>query len=146
MKHLPAELASMRRSIVRNGPSFSLHLVFAPLVSRDALSEALAVSEGFPRPLVAPRHSGCVAFVAELLRGGFEPQDAIIVPDADGLLLPSGRDALDALNLARDRLHELVHGPLILCLLPEHDALVRTAAPDLVSIVATATTLEYEDT
>lgn len=135
----------MRRSIVRNGPSFALHLVFAPMTSRDALSKMLAVSDGFPRALIAPLGSGCAPFIADLLRGTLERQDGVIVPDADALLLPSGRDALDALNLSRDRLYELVSGPLILCVLPEHDALLRTAAPDLVSITATATTLDVAE-
>lgn len=143
---LPAELTTLRRAIVRMGPTFSVHLVHAPITIRDPLAEFLSDDPDLPLFTIAPLGARGASFVRDLLRGTFEPLDGVIVADVDALLQPDGREALDALNLARDRLHELVHGPMILVVSAENDRSFRLAAPDLTSVIATSSELSSDGT
>jgi hypothetical protein len=141
---LDSDLASLRRAIVRMERTFSLHLVHASMSVRDALSEVLSDDPTLPLFMVAPLGAQCASFIRDLLRSTFEPLDGVIIADVDALLLDDGLDALDALNLARDRLHQLVRGPMILVVSPENDQRLRIAAPDLVSVLATSSALSGE--
>lgn len=141
---LASDLASLRRAIVRMERTFSVHLVHASMSVREALSEFLSDDPTLPLLTIAPLGARCASFVRDLLRGTFEPLDGVILADVDALLLDDGRDALDALNLARDRLHELVRGPMILVVSPENDQRLRVAAPDLASVIATSSVLSSE--
>ena len=132
-------LAALRRAIVRT-PRFGLYVVVAPDRARaEVLSRLRAWSgrDGVPElgflPSGAEGAKRLTAILAET--GAREPLRGLVVPDADRLVeeaLP-----IQALNVVRDRLGEIVQGPLVLVLSPRREVELSRMAPDLFDVRAT---------
>ncbi len=127
---------SLRRALVRND-RFGFYLVLADGEARAAIvSRLTAWGEGGDVPQLArfPHGAEGVAALRARLATRAEGGGGWLLPDGDALLEEGGRETLEALNVARDRLWDVVGGPLVLVLAPTRAKEFMEAAPDLYEV------------
>jgi hypothetical protein len=138
-------LAPLTRALRAIRGEFSLHFICCPLGSRTALVHELAkvrALDGVPLFLFNDP-SDHAPTVIERLLDGTRALDGLVIINGDVLLTDDATPLL-ALNLARDRLRSLCHGPLVI--VSTDDALTSIAklAPDLYSVCSTVTHFNRE--
>lgn len=131
-------LAALRRAIVRTR-RFGLYVIVAPDRARaEVLSRLRAWSgrEGVPELGFLPSGAEGAQRLSAILAepSAREPLRGLVVPDADRLVeegLP-----IEALNVVRDRLGDIIKGPLVLVLSPRREVELGRMAPDLFDVRA----------
>lgn len=145
MTSIDPSLAPLTRALRAIRGEFSLHFICCPLGSRTALVHELAkvrALDGVPLFLFNDP-SDHAPTVIERLLDGTRALDGLVIINGDVLLTDDATPLL-ALNLARDRLRSLCHGPLVI--VSTDDALTSIAklAPDLYSVCSTVTHFNRE--
>jgi len=139
------ERAGSLRRALRRSKGFSLHVVIADGTARREITRRLRAwsgTGGVPRlHFFDEGESGARAlerWVAEAW--GKEASTGVVLSDGDALIADGS--ALSALNVARDRLGQLIKGPFVVVLSPRSEAEMATIAPDLFDV--RAGTWEFE--
>ncbi len=141
-------LERLKRAL-RRGNDFALYVVVAQDAARWELLRRLQGWSGIggvPELYFFPEGREVVgaleAFVAKYDMG--HPLTGAVIGDSRSLFEERGGEPIAALNLARDNLGFLIHGPLILVVSKEHAAQLPARAPDLFDVRAMSVELEVE--
>ena len=127
---------SLRRALARND-RFGFYLVLADGDARATIVARLTVwaeCGNVPKLSRLPFGAEGVAALRARLGTRAEAPGGLLLADGDALLEGEGREALGALNVARDRLWEAIDGPLVLVLAPSNAKRFMDAAPDLYEV------------
>jgi tetratricopeptide (TPR) repeat protein len=117
-----ARADSLRRALSRSD-GFGLYLVLADGDARGLLLKRLRVwidEKVVPVMEMLPMGADGVARVYAALGGGERPHNGWVLQDGDALFDAEGADTLAALNITRDRLGEIIPGPLVIVAAPRH--------------------------
>ncbi len=139
-------LEALRRAI-RRSACFGIHVILVAPEARRELIRRLHLwsgDGGLPSLRFLDEGDEAERSVMALLEGSAldETIPGLVLPDVD-VLFDTGR-ALEALNMARDRLASLVGGPLLLVVGDEQAAELGRRAPDLFDVRATTTEVTAE--
>jgi tetratricopeptide (TPR) repeat protein len=139
------ERADSLRRALRRSKGFSLHVVIADGTARRELLRRLRAwsgTGGVPRLYFFDEGEIGARALERWLAEAWEKKALTGAVLLDGDALIANGSALSALNVARDRLGQLIRGPFIVVLSPRSEAEMATLAPDLFDV--RAGTWEFE--
>lgn len=140
-------LESLKRGLRRN-PGFGFYVLVVDSRAQAEVERRLRAwreSPGLPRWRVLGEEARYGDLIAALERDeSAESTGGLFIPDLDALLEAEGDRVLTTLNIARDRLDEVIGGPLVVVVSPESSPELRRQAPDLYDIRAATYDIEAQ--